>query len=77
MKIIEIFINNKIYFSYLKHNINIKEKKLFRNLKVKFYLQMILSQFHTNVISPDFSLDVADYTHKTYAQTNKGKITFN
>lgn len=43
---------------------------------IKFYIQMILSQFHTNVISPDFSLDVADYTHKTYAPTNKGQITF-
>lgn len=43
---------------------------------IKFYIQMILSQIHANVISPDFSLDVADYTHKNFAPTNKGQITF-
>ena len=63
LKIIEIFINNKIYFSYLKHNINIKEKKLFRNLKVKFYLQMISSNYVLGTLSFFFVKSNMFYYH--------------
>ena len=45
IKIIEVFITNRMYFFYLSQNINTKEKTLIRNLKIKFILQMISCNF--------------------------------